>query len=129
LAKKRPFCLQTVELGWAGDITYRYTSEGWLYLSVIIDLYSRGVIGWPMAPHMKSSLVCDALKMAMFRRGFPKGVTVHSDRGSQYYSNVYRELLHDHQLKPSMRRKGNWWDNGVPRRHARRGNSSCSYAA
>jgi putative transposase len=96
---------------WAGDITYLYTSEGWLYLSVIIDLYSRSVIGWPMAPHIKSSLVCDALKMAMFRRGFPKGVMVHSDRGSQYYFNGYRELLDDHQLKQSMSRKSNCWDN------------------
>lgn len=96
---------------WVGDITYLYTSDGWLYLAVIIDLYSRSVIGWSMAPNMKSSLVCDALKMALFRRGFPKGVIVHSDRGSQYCSRAYRELLGDHQLKQNMSRKGNCWDN------------------
>jgi putative transposase len=79
---------------------------------VIIDLYSRNVIGWLMAPHMGSSLVSDALKMAMFRRGFPKGVMVHSDRCSQYCSNDYRELLDDHQLKRGMSRKGNCWHNG-----------------
>ena len=96
---------------WAGDITYLYTSEGWLYLAVIIDLYSRSVIGWSMASHMKSSLVCDALIMALFRRGFPKDVIVHSDRGSQYCSHAYRELLDDNQLRQSMSRKGNYWDN------------------
>jgi transposase InsO family protein len=107
----RDFTATAPNQKWAGDITYLYTSEGWLYLAVIIDLYSRSVIGWSMAPHMKSSLVCDALKMALFRRGFPKDVIVHSDRGSQYCSNAYRELLDDNQLKQSMSRKGNCWDN------------------
>jgi len=77
---------------------------------VNIDLYSRSVIGRLMAPHMKSALICDALKMALFRRGFPKGVIVHSDRGSQYCSQAYRELLGDHQLKQSISRKGNCWE-------------------
>jgi len=107
----RDFVASSRNQKWAGDITYLYTSEGWLYLAVIIDLYSRSVIGWSMAAHMKSALVCDALKMALFRRGFPKGVIMLSDRGSQYCSQVYRELLGDHQLKQSMSRKGNCWDN------------------
>ncbi|MGP9497074.1 IS3 family transposase [Pseudoalteromonas sp. SCSIO 43095] len=96
---------------WAGDITYLMTSEGWLYLAVIIDLYSRSVIGWSMSTRMTSSLVCDALQMAIWRRGRPKDVIVHSDRGSQYASHAYRDLLSEHHLMQSMSRKGNCWDN------------------
>ncbi|WP_143698162.1 IS3 family transposase [Vibrio sp. qd031] len=96
---------------WAGDITYIATSEGWLYLAVIIDLYSRQVIGWSMNERMTTGLVCDALKMALFRRGFPEGVLLHSDRGSQYCSNDYRELITAYKLRQSMSRKGNCWDN------------------
>ncbi len=76
---------------WVGDITYLFTSEGWLYLAVIIDLYSRSVVGWSMSNRMTATLVCDAL--ALFRRGFPEGIIVHSDRGSQYCSNDYRDLI------------------------------------
>ena len=68
---------------WVGDITYLSTDEGWLYLAVIIDLFSRQVIGWAMAERMTANLVCDALQMAIFKRKRPKGVIVHSDRGSQ----------------------------------------------
>lgn len=96
---------------WAGDITYLMTSEGWLYLAVIIDLYSRTVVGWSMSNRMTSSLVCDALETAIWRRGKPKGVIVHSDRGSQYCSHVYRDLLQKHHHIQSMSRKGNCWDN------------------
>ena len=96
---------------WAGDITYIATSEGWLYLAVVIDLYSRQVVGWSMSTRMTSTLVCDALSMALFRRGFPKNVIVHSDRGSQYCSKDYRALLESHDLIQSMSRKGNCWDN------------------
>ncbi|WP_435638417.1 IS3 family transposase [Proteus mirabilis] len=96
---------------WVGDITYLMTSEGWLYLAVIIDLYSRTVIGWSMSNRMTADLVCDALKMALFRRGRPKKVIVHSDRGSQYCSHDYRDLITKHQLVQSMSRKGNCWDN------------------
>ncbi|WP_221274594.1 IS3 family transposase [Thaumasiovibrio subtropicus] len=96
---------------WAGDITYLMTSEGWLYLAVIIDLYSRQVVGWSMGNRMTASLVGDALKMALFRRGLPEEVIVHSDRGSQYCSKSYREIIHSHNLKQSMSRKGNCWDN------------------
>ncbi|MEZ8046987.1 IS3 family transposase [Vibrio atlanticus] len=96
---------------WAGDITYVATSEGWLYLAVIIDLYSRQVIGWSMDTRMTASLVCDALSMALFRRGFPEHVITHSDRGSQYCSKDYRDLISTYNLKQSMSRKGNCWDN------------------
>ena len=78
---------------WVGDITYLMTSEGWLYLAVIIDLYSRAMIGWSMSNRMTAQLACDALTMALFRRGFPKNVIVHSDRGSQYFSNSYQDLI------------------------------------
>ncbi|NOI52711.1 IS3 family transposase [Vibrio crassostreae] len=96
---------------WAGDITYVATNEGWLYLAVIIDLYSRQVIGWSMNTRMTASLVCDALSMALFRRGFPEQVITHSDRGSQYCSKDYRDLISNYNLRQSMSRKGNCWDN------------------
>lgn len=96
---------------WAGDITYLLTSEGWLYLAVIIDLYSRAVIGWSMNTRMTADLVCDALQMALWRRGFPRDVIVHSDRGSQYCSHAYRDLIDEQGLRQSMSRKGNCWDN------------------
>ncbi|MDF4691194.1 IS3 family transposase [Vibrio parahaemolyticus] len=96
---------------WAGDITYLATSEGWLYLAVIIDLYSRQVIGWSMDTKMMATLVCDALSMALFRRGFPEQVILHRDRGSQYCSKDYRYLITAYNLKQSMTRKGNCWDN------------------
>lgn len=96
---------------WAGDITYLWTDEGWLYLAVIIDLFSRQVVGWSMAERITADLVCDALKMAVFRRKRPKGVIVHSDRGSQYCSHAYRQLLQQHLLLGSMSAKGNCYDN------------------
>lgn len=107
----RDFRAEAPNQKWAGDITYLYTSEGWLYLAVIIDLYSRAVIGWAMAPRMTADLVCDALKMALFRRGRPQRVILHSDRGSQYCSWAYRGLIEQYQLRQSMSRKGNCWDN------------------
>lgn len=96
---------------WAGDITYLWTDEGWLYLAVIIDLFSRQVVGWSMAERMTADLVCDALNMAIFRRKRPKGIIVHSDRGSQYCSHAYRQSLQQHQLLGSMSAKGNCYDN------------------
>lgn len=96
---------------WVGDITYLGTDEGWLYLAVIIDLFSRQVIGWAMSERMTANLVCDALQMAVFKRKRPKGVIVHSDRGSQYCSHAYRSLLQQHQLRGSMSAKGNCYDN------------------
>ncbi len=96
---------------WVGDITYLGTDEGWLYLAVVIDLFSRQVIGWAMSERMTADLVCDALQMAIFKRKRPKGVIVHSDRGSQYCSHAYRSLLQQHQLCGSMSAKGNCYDN------------------
>jgi transposase InsO family protein len=98
---------------WCCDISYIPTSEGWLYLAVVIDLYSRAVIGWSMNQRMNKALVCDALTMALFRRKFPKNVIVHSDRGSQYCSIRYQNLLEDNRLIGSMSRKGNCWDNAI----------------
>lgn len=95
---------------WARDITYLMTSEGCLYLAVIIDLYSCAVIGWSMSNCMTSTLMCDALQMALWRRGKPKGVIVHSDRGSQYCSHAYRNMIEQNGLVQSMSRKGNCWD-------------------
>jgi transposase InsO family protein len=89
----------------------RYTEEGWLYLAVIIDLYSRKVIGWAMSERMTADLVCDALRMALWRRKQPTGVIVHSDRGSQYCSMVYQTLIRAHQLRCSMSAEGNCYDN------------------
>ena len=78
---------------WVGDISYIWTDEGYMYLAVIIDLYSRTIIGWSMADNMSRHLVCNALMMALRRRGFPHGVICHSDRGSQYCSNDYQIIL------------------------------------
>ena len=98
---------------WVGDITYLWSDEGWLYLAVVLDLYSRKVIGWAMSERMTASLVCDALSMALWRRRCPRGVIVHSDRGSQYCSNAYQALLSGHGLVCSMSGKGNCYDNAV----------------
>jgi transposase InsO family protein len=108
---ERNFTADKPNQKWAGDITYLMTSEGWLYLAVIIDLHSRAVIGWSMSTRMTSGLVCDALNMALWRRGKPKGVLIHSDRGSQYCSHAYRDVIKQHELNQSMSRKGNCWDN------------------
>ena len=96
---------------WVGDITYVSTGEGWSYLATVIDLYSRKVIGWAMSDRMKAELACDALTMALWRRGFPKGVLVHTDRGSQYCSDKYQKLLDKHKLVCSMSGTGNCYDN------------------
>ena len=96
---------------WSGDITYLWTDEGWLYLAVVIDLYSRQVVGWSLQPHMRASLVTDALTMALFRRRPGKGLIFHSDRGSQYCSHEFQDVLRDWAMRPSMSRKGDCWDN------------------
>jgi len=96
---------------YVGDITYLWTDEGWLYLATVIDLYSRLVVGWAMSERMTAQLVCDALKMALWRRRMPTGVIVHSDRGSQYCSGAYQALLVEHGLICSMSGKGNCYDN------------------
>jgi len=89
----RQFTAARPHLGYVGDITTIWTREGWLYLAVVIDLFSRKVVGWIMSSRMKASLVCNALRMAISLRQPPPGLIVHSDRGSQYASNAYRNLL------------------------------------
>lgn len=98
---------------WLTDITYIPTKEGWLYLCVFIDLYSRAIIGWSMGDRLKSSLVENALMMALFKRKFPKNVIVHSDRGSQYCSNSYQSLLRNNGLICSMSCTGCCYDNAA----------------
>ena len=98
---------------WVSDITYIATEEGWLYLAVVLDLYSRLVVGWSMSHRMTATLTCDALRMALFRRHLPRGVIAHSDRGSQYCSHEYRKLLNEHGLICSMSAKGDCFDNAA----------------
>jgi transposase InsO family protein len=98
---------------WVSDITYIGTEEGWLYLAVVLELYSRRVLGWSIAERMTATLVCDALTMALWRRRMPKGVIVHSDRGSQYCSAAYQKLFNKHQLICSMSKKGDCYDNAA----------------
>ncbi|EJI9742347.1 IS3 family transposase [Salmonella enterica] len=96
---------------WSGDITYLRTDEGWLYLAVVIDLWSRAVIGWSMSSRMTAQLACDALQMALWRRKRPENVIVHTDRGGQYCSADYQALLKRHNLYGSMSAKGCCYDN------------------
>lgn len=96
---------------WVSDITYVWTEEGWLYLAVVMDLYSRMVVGWAIAERMTTQLVKDALQMAIWRRKRPKGVILHSDRGSQYCSHDYQRLLVENGFICSMSKKGDCYDN------------------
>ncbi len=98
---------------YAADVTYIWTQEGWLYLAVVIDLCTRRVVGWSMSSRMKAKLVCDALQTALWRRRPRAGLIHHSDRGSQYASKAFRRLLKAYDIKGSMSRKGDCWDNAV----------------
>jgi len=98
---------------WVGDVTYIATAEGWLYLAVIIDLASRRVVGWAMSDRIKADLVCQALRMAYWRRKPVAGLIMHTDRGSQYASGPYRRLIKDYGMVQSMSRKANCWDNAA----------------
>lgn len=112
----RQFEPAAANMAWVADITYIRTGSGWLYLAAVLDLFSRKIVGWAMAPSMPAELVCSALQMAITQRRPPAGLIVHSDRGSQYASEIHRALLTHHQLLPSMSRKGNCWDNAVMER-------------
>jgi putative transposase len=112
----RQFTPAAANQAWVADITYIRTRSGWLYLAAVLDLYSRKIVGWAMAPNMPAELVCSALQMALCQRQPPPGLIVHSDRGSQYASQNYRELLDRYGLQGSMSRKGNCWDNAVMER-------------
>jgi putative transposase len=103
----------TLDTTWAGDITYVRTWEGWAYLATVIDLASRRVVGWALADHMETSLVCDALEMALAARRPTPGLLFHSDRGSQYTSNDFRALLTKHHVVQSLSRRAQCWDNAV----------------
>jgi len=107
----RRFSPQAPNQVWGTDITYLWTQEGWIYLAVVIDLYSRRVVGWAMDRRMKKALVIRALMMAINLRKPPAGLIHHSDRGSQYASHAYQKLLKRHGMVTSMSRKGNCWDN------------------
>ena len=107
----REFLVDQPDTVYAGDITYIPTDEGWLYLAVLIDLYSRAVVGWAMSERMTAQLTNDALMMAIWKRNPPKGLMAHSDRGSQYASDLYQKTIKDHGFICSMSRKGNCWDN------------------
>ena len=109
----REFTVAAPDKVWVGDITYIATDEGWLFLAVVIDLFSRQVVGWSLQPHMQAGLVKDALAMAWWRRRPPPGVIFHSDRGSQYCSHEFQDALKDWGMRSSMSRKGNCYDNAA----------------
>ena len=115
----RKFDVTGQDEAWVGDITYLWTQSGWLYLAVIIDLYSRKVVGWALDRRMTVNLVKDALTMAVWRRRPPPGLIHHTDRGSQYASHDYQRELKRYGMVCSMSRKGNCWDNAVAERFFR----------
>jgi len=98
---------------WVADFTYVWTAEGWLYVAVVIDLFSRRVVGWSMSATMAAQLVTDALVMAIWRRGKPDALLHHSDRGSQYTREQFQRLMADHGVTCSMSRSGNVWDDAA----------------
>jgi putative transposase len=110
---KQNFAAQKPNTVWVSDITYIWTLEGWLYLAVILDLYSRQVVGWAMSDRLTSGFVVKALYQAIVRRCPPSGCILHSDRGVQYASAVFRYVLNSHGFIQSMSRKGNCYDNAV----------------
>lgn len=112
----RQFNPDKPNVAWTSDITYIRTRSGWLYLAVVLELFSRKIIGWAMSATMPADLVCRALKMAIGARKPAAGLIMHSDRGSQYASHEYQALLKQHGMVCSMSRKGNCWDNAVMER-------------
>lgn len=110
---QRQFSTATPDEAWVTDITYIRTHEGWLYLAVVLDLFSRRVIGWSMHSRITKELALDALLMAVWRRNPQNAVTVHSDQGSQYTSHEWQAFLKEHGLEGSMSRRGNCHDNAV----------------
>ena len=108
---KRKFTAAVPNSAWVGDITYIPTAEGWLYLAVLIDLFSRRVVGWAMSQFIDKKLTLSALNMALTQRQPEPGFIHHTDRGSQYAANAYRDVLNCAGAAVSMSRKGNCWDN------------------
>lgn len=109
----RQFQAEAPNQKWVADFTYIWTAEGWLYAAVVLDLYSRRVVGWSMHSSMTSQLVADALMMAVWRRGKPVQLLHHSDQGSQYTSEHFQELLREQGITCSMSRAGEVWDNSA----------------
>jgi putative transposase len=109
---KRDFAVSKANSVWVTDITYVRTWEGWLYLAVVMDLFSRKIVGWATKPTLARELALDAVLMAVRRRR-PKKTVIHSDQGSQYGSDAWRRFCRAHRLQPSMSRRGNCWDNAV----------------
>ena len=110
---QREFHAERPNQAWVGDITYLRTAAGWVYLAVLIDLFSRKVVGWELASHMQTELCLAALTQALSTRDPDEGVIHHTDRGSQYTSDAYQRVLTDAGAVPSMSRKGDCWDNAV----------------
>lgn len=110
---KREFTVATPDHAWVTDITYIRTWQGWLFLAVVLDLYSRKVVGWSMKPTLAKELVLDAILMAVWRRKPKSKIIIHSDQGSQYGSDDWLRFCREHHLQPSMSRRGNCWDNAV----------------
>ena len=109
----RQFVSDRANRHWVSDMTYVRTAQGWLYLAVVLDLYSRAVVGWAMHHRMQQALVHAALEMAVARRQPQAEVLLHSDRGSQYCAYDYQALLRRHRIVPSHSRPGNCWDNAA----------------
>jgi putative transposase len=109
---QRQFTVTRRNKAWVTDITYIRTWQGWLHLAVVMDLFSRKIVGWSTAPTIHRELVLDAVLTAVRRRR-PRGALIHSDQGSQYGSDAWRRFCRSHHLQPSMSRKGNCWDNAV----------------
>ena len=110
---QRQFTKDQPDHAWVTDVTYIRTYEGWLYLAVVMDLYSRRIIGWSMKPTLAKEIVLDALLMAVWRRKPKHDVIIHSDQGSQYSSDEWTRFCQMHGLRPSMSRRGNCHDNAV----------------
>jgi putative transposase len=109
---QRQFTVTRPNKAWVTDITYIRTWQGWLYVAVVMDLFSRKIVGWSSAPTIHAELALDAVLMAVRRRR-PRGTVIHSDQGTQYASDAWRRFCRSHHLKPSMSRKANCWDNAV----------------
>ncbi len=109
----RDYSAKTMNEKWVGDVTFIRTPEGWLYLAIILDLFSRKVVGYALGRRNDAKLACDAFRMAVARRKQPKHLIYHSERGSVYASTAFKNLLAENNITPSMSRKGNCWDNAV----------------